>query len=870
MATHHNTAVPLTADSLPMDAGTDLFSQWLFQPALPGSTLHDDGFATRMGWENPIQSLSSMESPHGMFEYRGAQDMARGSGFDLVAASLLPLKWVDIDITGAASPAPVMFGKADSGMSVLDAIGAVVTLTSSSAADTPLAAQNAPNPAATPNATVLVAPQVLASGTWLINPQVTLKTSLGNIVVELYPNAAPVTVANHLAYVSSGFFDDLLFHRVVPGFVVQGGGFASGLVQKAPPYAPITLESDNGLSNDRGTLGMARTSAADSATSQFYFNLVNNVSLNYVNASSPGYAVFGKVLTGLSVVDAIAAVPTSGPNNVPVTDVKILEADQTRQGTLHSTSGRIDIGILVAPPPTAWTGEPVFSWEYSLDAGANWAPGASTGNFTAPQGAYEFGTIQLRYRDAQHNVGSSNSTGGNVVVDTRVIIAGDGGANTLTGTSAVDTMYGLGGNDTLDGGGGADSMVGGTGNDTYIVQSSADKTVESAGGGTDVVNASVAWTLASNVEKLTLTGSTAINGTGNTLANTITGNTAANLLAGGSGNDTINGSSGNDTLDGGTGNDSLIGGTGNDSYTVDSGTDVISETTTTVTEIDSVTSSVAWTLGSNLEKLTLTGSTAINGTGNTLANTITGNTAANLLAGGSGNDTINGSSGNDTLDGGTGNDSLTGGTGNDSYTVDSGTDVISETTTTVTEIDSVTSSVAWTLGSNLEKLTLTGSTAINGTGNTLANTITGNTAANLLAGGGGNDTISGGSGNDSVDGGSGNDSLTGGSGLDTFRFSSALNGSNNVDVVSGFLAVEDAIQLENGVFLKLTAIGVLSATFFHASSTGAAADGNDYINYETDTGKLFYDADGNGAGAAVFFATLSGAPALSSADIFVT
>ena len=112
--------------------------------------------------------------------------------------------------------------------------------------------------------------------------------------------------------------------------------------------------------------------------------------------------------------------------------------------------------------------------------------------------------------------------------------------------------------------------------------------------------------------------------------------------------------------------------------------------------------------------------------------------------------------------------------------------------------------------------------------------------------------------------------MNGGAGLDTFRFSSALNANGNVDIIAAFSAADDTLQLENGIFAKLTSTGTLNAAFFHASITGVAADSNDYINYETDTGKLFYDADGNGSGAAVLFATLSGAPALSNLDIFVT
>lgn len=165
------------------------------------------------------------------------------------------------------------------------------------------------------------------------SPQITLKTSLGDIVMELNPTAAPLSVNNLLSYVSKGFYSNTLFHRVIPGFMVQGGGFTTGMVQKTDTAAAIKLESQNGLLNTRGSVAMARTTAADSATSQFFVNLVDNAFLNYASADSPGYAVFGKVVTGMDVVDNIAKVTTAtvGTNaNVPVTDVLILSATQNQ------------------------------------------------------------------------------------------------------------------------------------------------------------------------------------------------------------------------------------------------------------------------------------------------------------------------------------------------------------------------------------------------------------------------------------------------------------------------------------------------------------------------------------------------------------
>ena len=142
------------------------------------------------------------------------------------------------------------------------------------------------------------------------NPQVLINTSYGPFTVELYPSQAPATVANFLAYVDADFYDGTLFHRVIDQFMVQGGGLTRNL-QAKPTSAPIALESNTGLTNDRGTIAMARTSAPDSATSQFFVNTVNNTGLNYQSSSQPGYAVFGKVIDGMDVVDAIENVKTA-------------------------------------------------------------------------------------------------------------------------------------------------------------------------------------------------------------------------------------------------------------------------------------------------------------------------------------------------------------------------------------------------------------------------------------------------------------------------------------------------------------------------------------------------------------------------------
>ncbi len=158
-------------------------------------------------------------------------------------------------------------------------------------------------------------------------PVVILVTSLGEIQLELDSAKAPVTVANFLSYVDSGFFDGTIFHRVIPDFMIQGGGFATDMSQK-PTQPPIKNEADNGLANDSWTIAMARTSVKDSATAQFFINLKDNDFLNH-SGRDFGYAVFGKVTGGVDVAKKIAAVPTltrGGHQNVPTEPVLIKSA----------------------------------------------------------------------------------------------------------------------------------------------------------------------------------------------------------------------------------------------------------------------------------------------------------------------------------------------------------------------------------------------------------------------------------------------------------------------------------------------------------------------------------------------------------------
>ncbi len=158
--------------------------------------------------------------------------------------------------------------------------------------------------------------------------KVKLETSMGDIIIELNQEAAPVTVNNFLQYAEEGFYDGTIFHRVIPDFMIQGGGFTAEMTKKET-HDPIANEAGNGLKNDRGTIAMARTNDPDSAIAQFFVNNTNNDSLNYVDNSNPGYAVFGKVVEGMEAVDKISAVETAtrmGMDDVPVEPVLIKSA----------------------------------------------------------------------------------------------------------------------------------------------------------------------------------------------------------------------------------------------------------------------------------------------------------------------------------------------------------------------------------------------------------------------------------------------------------------------------------------------------------------------------------------------------------------
>jgi Ca2+-binding RTX toxin-like protein len=456
-------------------------------------------------------------------------------------------------------------------------------------------------------------------------------------------------------------------------------------------------------------------------------------------------------------------------------------------------------------------------------------------------------------------------------------VTGSNFNDTLTGTIGYNVLTGLAGNDTLNGGVGADTMFGGTGNDTYVVDNAGDIVDETGGDGTDTIQTALAFSLAAlgSIENLTLAGSAAVAATGNNLNNVITGNAGANIL---------NGLDGNDTLNGGAGADTMFGGTGNDTYVVDNIGDIVDETggdgTDTVQSSINFNLSDAFHVKGEVENLTLTGTAATNGTGNTLANVITGNTGNNILAGLGGADTLIGGVGTDTatyvasLEGvnvslmtglGSGGDAegdtlatienLTGSNFDDTLEGNGGGNVLAG----ALGIDTVSYEHA-TAGVTV-KLATTSSQNTGGAGSDKLTGFENVTGSNF------NDTLTGTTGNNVLHGGAGNDILTGGSGSDTFDFSSLADGS---DVITDFVTGTDHFDLID--LLDSAGLGSLDYATLIAQGnlviqTGAFITGTSTNSATALDTRLYIDADGIGVGGSVVIATLE--DTLTSAGDFL-
>jgi serralysin len=403
------------------------------------------------------------------------------------------------------------------------------------------------------------------------------------------------------------------------------------------------------------------------------------------------------------------------------------------------------------------------------------------------------------------------------------IITGNTQDNVLDGKEGNDTLYGDTGNDMLIGGIGADLMDGGADSDTasYVTSFSAVTinlaTGQSSGGDADGDRFISIENLEGSGYQDSLTGDNQDNtlwGRGDD--DILIGLDGIDSLYGGDGDDRIEGNEGDDNLYGEDGTDTLIGGIGNDNYYITGLSDSLVENPDEGTDI--VYSSVTYTLGDNLENLTLTGTQSVNGRGNSLKNTINGNLASNSLYGETGDDKLEGQAGDDILDGGSGADQLYGGSGNDQYYVDNIGDIAIEIAAQDGDQDIVYSSVNYTLGTYLENLILIGLDSINVTGNNQDNAIAGNAASNILNGEAGSDVIYGNAGNDTLLGGEGNDVLIGGLDPDI------LNGGNGNDTASYF-----------------TALSSIIANLTNSQANTGEAQGDTYISIENLIGSQFSD-----------------------------
>lgn len=440
-------------------------------------------------------------------------------------------------------------------------------------------------------------------------------------------------------------------------------------------------------------------------------------------------------------------------------------------------------------------------------------------------------------------------------------LVGGGGADKLNGGGGKDVLYGGDGDDAVNAGAGNDEIIGGdgAGNDNYIGGAGVDTIKYSSARSGITVNLSAIKDHAKS------TGQNDVAGIGTDQLSQI-----ENVI-GGDYDDLITGNTLTNILDGGAGADTLVGDDGNDVYIVENSGDVVTEKNSAANQVDEVRATVSWTLGTNVENLILGGTAAINGTGNALNNLMTGNASDNILLGESGVDILLGANGNDTLDGGAGIDKLTGGLGDDTYIIDNAKDTITEKANEGTDgVQTILKSYSIAKLTAIENLIFAGSGNAVLTGNTIANTLAGSSGNDSLDGGAGNDSLIGGDGADQLIGGLGNDTLTGGTGLDKFRFGSAL-GATNVDSIADFQSGVDRIEIDDAIFKKFSKkLGPVAENNFKSGDAGVSAgDADDYLIYNTSTGDLFYDSDGNGAGVMMQFAKLVGVSELHHADILV-
>lgn len=594
------------------------------------------------------------------------------------------------------------------------------------------------------------------------------------------------------------------------------------------------------------------------------------------SATDASYTVtLAQLLTGLSDANG---------DTLSVLNVSV------NHGTVSANAG----GTFTITPTSGYTGTMTISYDVMDGRGGLLATSLTYGVGTSTPPVNDNAITGTAGNDTLYGDGKDN------------VIYGLAGDDILYGATGNDHLYGGDGNDQLWGQPGADTMEGGMGDDMYVVDDPGDVVIEEANAGTDTVYAVIDYALGANVERLTLTGTANLSATGNELANVIKGNSGDNVIAGGLGADVLYGNGGADTflfdtletnaqadtikdmvagtdkiafdaaiftalgsyaggaLPSGTlhygataasANDHLLYDTATGSlyYDADGAGGAAAIKIATLTGKPMIVDSDIVIIGD--APATPTGGSTITGTagndtltGDGNANTIYGLAGDDILYGGMGNDHLIGGDGNDQLWGQPGADLMEGGTGDDMYVVDDPGDVVIEEANAGT--DTVYAVIDYTLGANVERLTLTGTTNLSATGNELANVLKGNSADNVIAGG------------------LGADILYGNGGADTFLFDT-LESSAQADTIKDMVSGTDKIAFDDAVFTALGgyAGGTLPSGTLHYGATAAAA--NDHLLYDTSTGILYYDADGVGGTAAIKIATLTGKPMLLDSDILV-
>jgi Ca2+-binding RTX toxin-like protein len=518
------------------------------------------------------------------------------------------------------------------------------------------------------------------------------------------------------------------------------------------------------------------------------------------------------------------------------------------------------------------------------------------------------------YDDADYIYGGTNTDW----------LYGGNGDDNLFGEDGGDVLIGGWNNDELDGGTDADYMQAGAGDDLYVVDNTGDRVVEYANQGIDLVLSSITTIAPAYTENLWLTGTANISGIGNLQDNTIIGNSGINTLSGVTGNDTLYGlgsadllwggqggdvmdggegldtvtyagsqagvyadigsnlyfggdangdavtnvenligsafddtlvgDSGGNWLNGGKGIDTLAGGNGNDTYVIDDALDVLIEVSAAGGRDTVFSSANTFTLGTNLENLRFTSQVINIGTGNDLNNVLTGNSDVDTLTGLSGDDDLIGNDGNDVLRGGLGADDLDGGPG-----IADLADYIGATAAVTAALDGSLTGAGEALGD-----TFTGLERLRGSN--FEDTLRGDTLDNILFGQNGADALEGLEGLDRLFGGGGIDTLTGGAQADRFEFAALTEIG---DIITDFTAVDDTIVVTASTFGGGLVAGVLNAAYFQSRADNVAQDADDRFIFQTTDQTLWFDADGNGAGAAVVVADLQAGATMTAADILV-